>query len=120
MKELPAFVDYLIKDAFSGINGITVKSMFGGYGIYKDGIFFAIIDQDKNKLYFKSGEENLEDFKNHNCEQFIYESKKGKDMKMNYYEVPIEIIESKNDLRGWVQKAYEVSVKAKQIKKSKS
>jgi DNA transformation protein len=120
MKSLPTFVDYLVNDAFFGIDGLTVKSMFGGYGMYKDGVFFAIIDQDENKLYFKFGQENAQDFENHNCKQFIYQPKNGKEMKMNYYEVPIDIIESKNELKTWVDKAYTVAVNAKKPKKTKS
>jgi len=34
------------------VRSITSKKMFGGIGVYSDGIFFAVIDDDR--LYFKS------------------------------------------------------------------
>ena len=34
-----------------GVRGVVTKRMFGGVGIYSDGVFFAVIDNDT--LFFK-------------------------------------------------------------------
>jgi DNA transformation protein len=44
--------------------------MFGGYGIYKDGIITAIIVD--NELYFKVNEINIDDYKKHGCIPFTH------------------------------------------------
>jgi len=45
------FVTYVIEDVLGDIPGITSRAMFGGYGIYRDGIIFSLIAF--NQLYFK-------------------------------------------------------------------
>lgn len=40
------FVDFLI-DQMQAAGGITVKKMFGEYGLYKDGVIVALICDDK-------------------------------------------------------------------------
>jgi DNA transformation protein and related proteins len=116
MKELPSFVIYLLEDVFMQISGITAKSMFGGYGLYKDRVFFAIVDQDEGRVYFKVDNENLEDYKKNNYPQFVYQGK-GKEMRMNYYEVPLEILENKEELPKWVEKSYQAGLRGKKNKK---
>jgi DNA transformation protein len=112
MKELPSYLKYLLGDVFMEIPEVTAKSMFGGYGLYKDGIFFAIVDQDECKVYFKVDDNNFGDYKNRNCPQFIFHSK-GKEIKMKYYEVPLEILENKEILPLWVNKSYEAGLRGK-------
>jgi hypothetical protein len=38
-----------------GLRGVVTKRMFGGVGIYSDGLFFAVIDNDT--LFFKVDDE---------------------------------------------------------------
>ena len=40
-----------MEDLVGGIAGVSSKPMFGGYGIYKDGVIFAIIAD--GALFFK-------------------------------------------------------------------
>jgi len=41
-----SFADFLV-DQMQGAGGITVKKMFGEYGLYKDGVITALICDDK-------------------------------------------------------------------------
>lgn len=53
------YIDFVC-DLLSPLGDITVKRMFGGAGIYSDGLFFAIIENDT--LRFKVDDTNRADF----------------------------------------------------------
>lgn len=89
---------------------ITVRSMFGGYGIYKNGVIFALIAYDE--LYFKVDESNKSQYKKFDSEPFTYEAK-GKKSTMSYWKVPIEILEDEEQIGVWLNQSYGVSLKKK-------
>lgn len=102
------FHDYVVYDVLEGIPGITSRKMFSGFGIYKDGIIFAII-ADSN-LYFRADSKSQPDFKKLQCEPFQYE-RKGKIATLkNYWRLPDEIIENKEKIFEWVEEAVRASV----------
>ena len=52
---------------------VTTRRMFGGWGIYRDGVFFALIAHDT--LYFKSDEESRAEFERASPGPFTFEKK---------------------------------------------
>ena len=50
------FVEYVTQDLLSSLRGITARAMFGGFGIYKDGVMFGIVVD--GELYFKVDDTN--------------------------------------------------------------
>jgi DNA transformation protein len=46
-----SFVDFL-KDSLSGLGPVSVRRMFGGAGVYADGVMFGLVAQDA--LYLKA------------------------------------------------------------------
>ena len=105
MKKSTTFLDYILNDIFSEIDNITSKPMFSGWGIYKDGIIFALIIQ--NELYFKTDEHNRPQFLERNSQPFKYD-KKGKVICTSYWLLPPEIIENKTVIPEWVKSSVEV------------
>ncbi len=94
------------------VGSITSKSMFGGVGLYADGLFFALIADDR--LYFKADDSNRLDFEAANMEPF---SPYGDGRTMQYYEVPVGTLEDVDELKIWAEKAIEVARGAKQGKR---
>lgn len=92
---------------------IISRAMFGGYGIYLDGVIFASIVQDK--LYFRVDEVNRADYEPFGSLPFIYEGM-GKPVEMPYLTLPDEILMDPKRLRMWIQKAYESSLRHKMKK----
>lgn len=77
------------------------RSMFGGVGLYSEGRFFALIDNDF--LYFKVDETTLPDFIKAGMMPFMpFGPAKAS---MNYYQVPAEVIGNGRKLKVWVDKA---------------
>lgn len=90
----------------------SAKRMFGGVGVYADGLFIAVIDEDR--LYFKVDETNRPDFEKAGCEPFRpYNDERT----MSYYEVPIEVLEDVDRLRDWTKKVIDVARRARKRKR---
>lgn len=106
-----SFHEYIMGEVFPRIDGITSRPMFGGFGIYRDGIFFALIAD--GELYFKVGESNRADYEKYGSKPFIYTGHKGKDVTMSYWLLPEEILENKDELVKWVEKSVEVAKNSK-------
>ena len=102
------FHDYVMHDAFSGLGGITSRPMFGGYGIYKNGVFFALIAE--GELYFKVDDINLKFFEELSSAPFVYESR-GKSMTMSYWKLPEEIMENKIELPIWIERSVSAALR---------
>jgi len=101
------YLEYVL-DLLSHCDSITSRAMFGGYGIYKNGIIFAIIAHDE--LYFKVDQSNIELYKNHGSEAFTFETK-GRVSKMSYWKVPLLVMEDETQLMEWVNQSYNISLK---------
>ena len=80
------------------VGPVTAKNMFGGVGIYLHGIFFALIANDI--LYFKVDDSNRPDYATAGMRPFG---------NMQYYEVPIEVLEDREQLQAWANKAVTVA-----------
>ncbi len=106
-----SFHDYVIGEVFREIPGVTSRPMFGDWGVYRDGIFFAIIAG--GRLYFKADETNQADYEQAGSEPFVYKGKDGKKMTMSYWELPAEVMEQPDELATWVEKSLQASKKSK-------
>ena len=98
-----SFHEYIMNEVLAEIDGISSRPMFGGFGIYKDSVFFALIGD--GELYFKVGDGNQADYKKHGSKPFVYTGHKGKDVTLSYWLLPEEIMENKNELIRWIDKA---------------
>src|SRR5690348_3164752 len=86
------------------VTPVTGKSMFGGVGIYAQGVFFALIAEDR--LFFKVDETTRPDFERRGMEPF---RPFGEDSAMGYYEVPADVVEDPVPLAPWMRKAIDVA-----------
>ena len=103
------YLEYIM-EILSPHGNITSKPMFGGYGIYKNGVIVAFIAYDE--LYFKVDKSNKPQYEDFDSEPFIYEAK-GKKTTMSYWKVPMEILENEDKIGIWLDQSYEISLKTK-------
>src|SRR3954464_5353903 len=87
---------------------VTAKRMFGGIGLYLEGTFFGLIDDDV--LYFKADDSTRADFERLGSSPF---RPYGNDSySMHYYEVPADVLEERSALKEWADKAVAVARKS--------
>ena len=94
-----SFKDFVL-DKLHTLSGVTVKSMFGGKGIYQGEIFFGIIF--KGRLYFKTDADSKTAYLNCGMKPF---RPSAKQTLKSYYEVPADILEDDDLLTQWACRA---------------
>lgn len=92
---------------------VTAKNMFGGAGIYLDGLIFGLLDNDR--AFFKADDTNAASFDAHDMDWF---HPYGDERTMPYREVPVEVMEDPDELRVWIDAAVAIAVKKKAAKTS--
>ena len=106
-----SFHEYVMSEVFQGIDGITSRPMFGGFGIYKNGLGFALMGG--GELYFKVAKNNQADYERLGSKPFVYTGRKSKSYTMSYWLLPEEIMEDAKDLEKWIDKSVEAKMESK-------
>ena len=101
------YLDYL-HDLFSAFAAVTTRAMFGGHGVYRDGVIVAIVIDEA--IYLKVDAETRAAFEAAGCEPFVYEAK-GKAVPMSYWSVPEDALDSPQEFRPWAQRAWEAALR---------
>ena len=93
-----------------------LRRMFGGHGIFCDGVMFALIADDT--LYLKVDDETKPAFLDAGSLPFLYD-KAGKTVEMSYVTVPDEASEDVGELREWAHMALAAANRAQAAKPAK-
>ena len=109
------FTSYVV-DLMQSIGPVNAKAMFGGYGIFLEGLMFGLVAD--SVLYLKVDKETENEFKAKGLKQFTY-NKKGKELKMSYYQAPEEALENGEEMSSWAAKAYSTALRAASKKRKK-
>jgi DNA transformation protein len=104
------FLNYVV-DQLSQWGHVSVRRMFGGAGLYRDGRMFGLIAD--NVAYLKVDDSNREDFVKAGSSPFNPYPDKVKTTVMSYYEIPPEILESPDELSQWAQRSLNIQGKKK-------
>lgn len=110
------FVAY-IEEQMASFGSVESKAMFGGFGIYKDALMFALIAD--GQLYLKADEASVDEFLAKDLRPFTYEAK-GKVSSLKYYEAPPEAFEDPEIMALWAQKAYDCALRKRSAPKKSS
>ena len=102
------FLEYVL-DQLSTWAEVRAKRMFGGAGLYRRGYMFGLIAEDV--VYLKVGSMNRDDFEKAGSRPFQpYPNKKTT---MPYWALPEEVLEDRDELTRWAEKAYTVAIHLK-------
>lgn len=93
------FADYVVHDVLVGISGITARAMFGGHGLYKNGLIFGILVS--GEIYFKVDDALQKKYEALGSKPFTYD-RHGKLCAMKYWVVPASILADREQLAEWV------------------
>tara|TARA_B110000881_G_scaffold157234_1_gene140061 strand:- start:833 stop:1201 length:369 start_codon:yes stop_codon:yes gene_type:complete len=98
-----------IVDLLQFIRPVESKSMFGGFGMFLEGLMFGLVAG--NELYLKVDTQNLQDYEDLGLQAFSFE-KNGRQFKMSYYQAPEEAMEDAELLSDWASNAYGAAMRA--------
>jgi len=104
-----------LHEVFSELGAITIRRMFGGYGVYHDGVMFALVADDA--LYLKSDAQTDALFEARNLGRFQY-PKNGRMVSLSYYEAPEEIFNEPEQATAWARRAFEAAPRGRSKRRS--
>lgn len=102
------FLNFVL-DQLAPLREVEARRMFGGVGLYRDGVFFGILAHDR--LYFKTDDLNRAGYLAEGMGPFIATPKVTL---QSYYELPPSVLENRHQLCEWAVAAIEAQRRAQQ------
>ena len=103
MMEQDSFKEFVL-DQLAGMEPVTCRAMFGGFGLYHCDLFFGILH--KGRLYFKTNDQTRPVYEKYGMKPF---RPSAKQTLKNYYENPTDILEDQEELIFWALEAVRVT-----------
>ena len=97
-----SFVDFIL-DQLRELGDVRARSMFGGFGLYSGDAFFGIVYE--HRLYFKTDDGSAAGYVSRGMKPFRPNERQAL---RNYYEVPPEVVDDREQLTLWASVALEV------------
>ena len=108
-----------LQDQFREFDGVDIRRMFGGSGLYRDDVMFGLVASDV--LYLRTDDRNGGDFEARGMKPFTYRHKNNKGpVEMPYSEIPDDVLDDPDILAEWAQKAFVAASAAKRKKRKRS
>lgn len=110
--------DRSVCDKYTGrltpMGPVTGRSMFGGFGIFMEGLMFGLVADDE--LYFKVDDGNRGNYEAVGSQPFTYEGK-SRPVEMSYWKMPSGVLDDETALIVWAKAAYDAAKRAKKLKR---
>ena len=94
------FLAYIL-DQLSAWGGVTVRKMFGGAGLYREGLMFGLVADDV--CYLKVDDTNRDNYLAAGSAPF--QPYPDKPAMSSYYEIPPDVLENPEELIEWAEEA---------------
>ncbi|RWN99661.1 TfoX/Sxy family protein [Mesorhizobium sp.] len=100
-----------IAELFEALGPVSIRKMFGGKGIYFDGVIVAIVI--RGELMLKADAESAPECEAAGCRQWTYTgSRHGKLVSMPYWSVPDSAFDDPDEMAVWARRAFEAGLRA--------
>ncbi len=99
----------LLKDVLGGLGPVSVRRMFGGAGVYADGVMFGLVADDT--LYLKADDETKAAFETEGLGPYGYGGK-GKRIDLPYWRAPERLLDDPDEMVEWARTALGVARRA--------
>jgi len=96
-----------VQELFAAFGPVSVRRMFGGAGVYADGIMFALIAN--RVIYLKTAPEGTDAFERERCGPFSYATKDGTRQITSYWQMPDRLYDDPEELAQWARTALAVA-----------
>jgi DNA transformation protein len=109
------FVAYVV-DLMQSLGPVSAKRMFGGHGIFVEGLMFGLVAD--GVLYLKVDEQSLPEFEARGLSAFTYD-KRGTQYRMSYYQAPDEALDNAEEMALWARRGCSAALRAAARKPNK-
>lgn len=108
------FCDYIV-DLLAPLGSTSYRFMFGGYGVYVDGLMIGIVADDR--LLLRADDENRPDYEALGIGPF--QPYENKNHSMPFFAVPDEVMDDPDELLEWARKSIAATQRMKASAKKK-
>jgi DNA transformation protein len=98
-----------ITDLFSAFGPVSVRRMFGGVGIFRDGLMIGI--GFDGEVFLKTDDQSKDRFAEAGSTPFVYAAK-GKTVALGYWRLPAYLYDDPTELADWARQAEAVARRA--------
>jgi DNA transformation protein len=110
----PRFTDYVL-ELLAGFGRLEAKRMFGGAGLYHDGVMFAILDDDV--VYFRVDDALEADLKAQGSVPWSYSQKSdGSVREMGYWRMPETAADDPDEAVSIAKRAFAAALARKAVR----
>jgi DNA transformation protein len=96
-----------LEASLTPLGAFRSRAMFGGRGLYLDGVFFGLIAYDK--FYLKTDDQNRGDYIKAKSKPFSFDSSRKGLVVTSYWQCPDAILKDSRKLRRWIGKALDAT-----------
>ena len=113
MANTPDFIAHVL-ELMRPSGRASARAMFGGHGMYVDGLIVGIVVEDV--LYLKTDDETRPAYTRRELAPFCYTTKEGRAHAMSYHRAPDEAGEGPEAMREWLRPAIGAALRNAQKK----
>ena len=104
-----------IRELFAPFRPVTTKRMFGGAGLYADGLMFALVFD--GVIFLKVDAANIPDFEREGSRPFVYTRAKSPGRvgrhSLSYWRLPERLYDDPDELAVWAARALAIAERKK-------
>ncbi len=111
-----------IRELFSQFRPVIVKRMFGGAGIWSEGLMFGLVFD--GAIYLKVDETSIPDFEREGSQPFVYTRAKSRGRvgraSLSYWRLPERLYDDPDELAAWAGRAFAIAERKKFAPRARS
>jgi DNA transformation protein len=107
-----------IADLFAAVGPVQVRRMFRGYGIFRDGLMFALVYDET--LYLKIDAQNVSHFLNLGLKPFKYRRRGKIAHLLSFYQAPETVMDNADEAADWARRSFEAACRGQALRKRRA
>jgi DNA transformation protein len=103
-----------LRELFQQFGPVDVRRMFGGMGVFADGLMIALVA--RGEIHLKADSETIPSFEQEGLAPFSYATRNGERVLTSYWRMPGRLYDDADELARWARDAHAVALRAKVAK----
>jgi len=99
----------VIRELFSTFRNVSVRRMFGGHGVFLEGVMLAL--ESGGELYLKADDLTVPKLAAENSEPFVY-SAKGRQISLSFWRLPERLYDEPDEFAVFARDAFGAAQRA--------
>lgn len=102
-----------IRELFQSFGTVSVRRMFGGHGVFADGMMFGL--EAGGELYLKADDLTIPKLAAENSEPFVYTAR-GRGIALSYWRLPERLYDEPDEFAVFAREAFAAAMRAAKTK----